>query len=191
MGRPSNRERRRAELTQAFARVLAAHGYAGATIAAVADEADVSPGLLHHHFRDKEDMLDALLSQLLAGFRVRVAHFAATASGTDPLLAYADGALALGESADVTAARCWVGIFSEALRSPPLFTRVRRMLDAEVAVIERRSAGGLSEKQSAAVLAFIVGALVFGAFAPRKTAGFAAPCLRDMLQGLRDAGARP
>jgi hypothetical protein len=33
--------------------------------------------------------------------------------------------------------------------------------------------------------AFVVGALVFGAFAPRKAAGFAAPSLRKMLRGLR------
>ena len=42
----------------------------------------------------------------------------------------------------------------------------------------------LSERDSGAVLAFIVGALVFGAFAPRKTAGFAAPSLRALAAAL-------
>jgi hypothetical protein len=34
------------------------------------------------------------------------------------------------------------------------------------------------------VLAFIVGALVMGAFAPGKTAGFAAPSLRRLVAAL-------
>lgn len=35
-----------------------------------------------------------------------------------------------------------------------------------------------------AVLAFVVGALVLGAFAPRKTAGFASPASRVILAAL-------
>src|SRR5262249_8644759 len=50
MGRPSNRAKRREEIVRAFAKVLANHGYAGATIAAVAAEAEIAPGLVHHHF---------------------------------------------------------------------------------------------------------------------------------------------
>jgi hypothetical protein len=38
------------------------------------------------------------------------------------------------------------------------------------------------------VLAFVVGALVMGAFAPRKTAGFAAPSLHRLVAAL---GAAP
>lgn len=68
MGRPSNREARRAEILGAFARVLADHGYAGATIAAVAVEADVAPGLIHHHFRNKQDLLTSLLDNLISAF---------------------------------------------------------------------------------------------------------------------------
>jgi hypothetical protein len=40
------------------------------------------------------------------------------------------------------------------------------------------------------VLAFIVGALVFGAFAPRKTTGFAAPALRALVAALAVATSR-
>jgi len=39
------------------------------------------------------------------------------------------------------------------------------------------------------VLTFVIGALVFGAFAPRKTGGFAVPGLRRPLAAMR-AGAR-
>jgi len=181
MGRPSNRAERRAQILRAFATVLADHGYAGATIAAVATEAGVAPGLMHHHFESKQEMLDALLRDLIARFRARVHVYEGR---EDSLLAYADGALKLDARADVTAARCWVGLFAEAVRSPSLFRRVRTLLDAEIETIRRRSAGRLSDREAGAVLAFIVGSLVVGAFAPKKTAGFAAPACRRLVGAL-------
>jgi hypothetical protein len=36
------------------------------------------------------------------------------------------------------------------------------------------------------VLAFVVGSLVLGAFAPRKTAGFAAPALAKLIASLAE-----
>lgn len=180
MGRPSNREARRAEILAAFTRVLADHGYAGATVAAVATEAEVAPGLIHYHFADKEDLLASLLSDLVGRFRARVRD-----GEPDPLLAYVDGALKLDERADITAARCWVGLFSEAIRNPTLFKRVRSLIDGEITSIQTRSGDQLDSHQSGAVLAFIIGALVLGAFAPKKTAGFAAPQLRQLVEAMR------
>jgi TetR/AcrR family transcriptional regulator, transcriptional repressor of bet genes len=174
------RRQRRAEILSAFARVLADHGYAGATIAAVAQAAGVAPGLIHHHFDDKEELLGALLDDLIAGFRARVHHYEAS---DDRLFAYIDGALKLDERADAVAARCWVGMFSEALRTPSLFARVRRLLDGEVASLRAR--GQLDEQQASALLAFVIGSLVLGAFAPKKTAGFAAPAARALVQAWR------
>lgn len=179
MGRPSNRIERRAQILRAFAKVLADHGYAGATIAAVATEADVAPGLLHHHFESKQEMLEALLRDLISRFRSRVRVYE---EGQDRLLAYVDGALKLDERADVTAARCWVGLFAEAVRSPGLFRQVRSLIDGEIGAIRRRSNGRLSDHEASAVLAFIIGSLVVGAFAPKKTAGFAAPALRRFVR---------
>ncbi len=176
------RAERRAQILGAFARVLADHGYAGATIASVATEAGVAPGLVHHHFESKEELLGALLENLLSGFRARVRRYEGE---EDPLLAYVDGALKLDERADVTAARCWVGLFSEAIRNPALFARMRRLIDAEVGTIRSRSGQRLDEHDASSVLAFVVGALVVGAFAPRKTAGFAAPGLARLIEAMR------
>lgn len=184
MGRRSLREQRRAELIAAFARVLARQGFAGATIAAVADEADVTPSLVHHYFIDKNEMLAGLVADLMDRFRGRTRTFEAE---TDTLDAYIGAALALGATADVVAARCWVGVFAEAVREPALFEQVRRLLDTEIQAICRRSNGALTDQDSGAVLAFIIGSLVFGAFAPRKTAGFAAPSLRVLVQALSKA----
>ena len=180
MGRPSLRTERRAELLQAFVRVLGAHGRGGATIANVAAEAGIAPGLVHHYFTDKSELYSALVEQLVAGFRAR----AARATVPDPLEAYVHAALDLGDTSDVAAARAWVGVFAEALGDPSLFAKVRRALDAEVAHVERCARGALSAADASAVVAFVVGALVFGAFAPRKTAGFAAPRLLRLIAAL-------
>jgi TetR/AcrR family transcriptional repressor of bet genes len=174
------RVERRSEVARAFARVLGARGRGGATVAAVAAEAGVAPGLVHHYFESKQDLYATLLDGLLAEFRRRVeAH-----PSREPLEAYVSAALALDERSDVSAARAWVGLFAEALGDPVLFAKVRRMMDTEVAHVEGRSKGALSPADASAVVAFVVGALVFGAFAPKKTAGFAAPSLRRMIAGL-------
>jgi TetR/AcrR family transcriptional repressor of bet genes len=181
MGRPSNREDRRREILGAFARVLADHGYAGATIAAVAAQAEIAPGLVHHHFDSKAELASALLHDLTARFRQRVRNYERE---EDALLAYIDGALKLDERADQTAARCWVGLFGEAIRDPTLFAQMRRLIDSEMTVIQQRSGGRLSTNDAGCVLAFIIGALVLGAFAPRKTAGFAAPGLTKLVTAM-------
>jgi hypothetical protein len=67
-----------------------------------------------------------------------------------------------------------------------LFAQIRRLVDAEIEVIRRRSGHRLSPADAGAVLAFIVGALVLGAFAPRKTAGFAAPALQKLIRALSE-----
>jgi len=179
MGRPSLREERRKELVKSFSLVLARRGYEGATIAAVAAEAGVAPGLVHHYFRSKDELLAALLDNLVGRFRERVRSHE---PGTDRLSAYVEGAIGLSQAADLVAARCWVGVFAEAVRTPALFTRVRRLVELEMDAIQHRSGGKLVEKDAGAVLAFVIGALVMGALAPRKTAGFAAPALHRLIQ---------
>ncbi len=181
MGRRSLRAERRSELARVFARVLGTHGRGGATIAALAAEAGIAPGLVHHYFTSKQDLYEAVIEGMLGEFHHRIG---VAESATDGVDAYIDAALALGERSDITAARAWVGVFSEALADPVLFARVRRVLDAEIAHLERHSGGALDAHDASAILTFIVGALVFGSFAPRKTAGFAAPALRRMARAL-------
>lgn len=181
MARPSLREQRRREIVLAFAKVVAQRGVQGATVALVATEAGIAPGLVHHHFSDKDDMIGELVHELVSRFRTRVREQAET----DRISAYITGALQLDERADVVAARCWVAIFAESLRNPKLFARARNLIDGEITALEHRSEGTLSRDGASAVLAYVVGALVLGAFAPRKTAGFAAPGLRKFVDALR------
>jgi TetR/AcrR family transcriptional repressor of bet genes len=180
MARPSLRGERRAEITAAFARVLARQGYAGATIVAVAEEAGVAPGLVHHHFEDKADLLESLLDALIVRFRWRTG--VKEGGEADPLTAWLTAALELDETTDLVEARCWVGVLAEAARDRALGERVRRLVDAEIEGIGRRSGGRLQAREAGAILAFVLGSLVLGAFAPRKVAGFAAPAARKLAR---------
>lgn len=46
----------RDRIVEAALSVFSDQGFAGATMRAIADAAEVSPGLIHHHFKDKESL---------------------------------------------------------------------------------------------------------------------------------------
>ena len=59
-----------------------------------------------------------------------------------------------------------------------------RLIDSELSSIEQRASGRFATPEAGAVLAYTLGALVLGAFAPQKTAGFAAPGFHRLVRGL-------
>ncbi len=183
MARPTNRPQRRREIAQAFERALATHGLGGATIALIAAEADCAPGLVHHHFRDREDLVCELIRSLVARFR---SVLPADADPTSNLEAYIDGALGLPPQGRATAAPAWVGLFAEAIRSQVVATQLRQALREELGALERsfRALGLESDaarRKAAGTLATVIGALVFGALMPGESSGFAAPFLKELL----------
>ncbi len=147
----------------------------------MAIEADIAPGLIHHNFKNKEDMISSLLSVLIKGFRERTREYR---DSPDKLVNYGDAALKLDEKADLISARCWVGIFAEAVRNPTLFRQMQRLIDAEVSTIQRYSGGKLSTREASSLLAYVVGSLVLGSFAPKRTAGFAAKGFRQLVRAM-------
>ena len=130
-------------------------------------------------------MLDELLSTLIAQFRERTRS--ETKSGNTGLEAYCRAALSLGRGADSVAAKCWVGLFAESLRHPPLLARVRRYITSEVTTIIALSDQKLKKADASAIVSFILGALVFGAFSPETAKGFAAPKLEQLMHSLMEA----
>jgi len=198
VARPSNTKQRRADILEALLEVLAREGYRGATIATVARQAGLNPGLLHYHFDRKLDILIALVERLIAAVEER-AEARLLRAGADPLerlLAYVDAHVAQGKGADTRAVAAWVAIGAEAIREP----EVRAVYQAAIAGrLERleglfrecsqargsRAAG--AKRQAAAVLSAIEGAYQISVVAPGALPkGFAAPALRLMILGLLD-----
>lgn len=179
MVRPSCRAERREEICEAFERCLARHGLGGATVAAVAEEVGVAPGLIHHHFDDRNDLLLELIRLLARRFRRELPGERDPARYLDLYITAALGRR--GRRRQVTA-RAWVGLFAEAIQRPAVRRLLRRALDAEVRRLTRvAERAGLAaepaEQLAAGMVATIIGALCFGAIMPARAQGFAAPWL--------------
>jgi len=77
-------ERRQREVREAATRVMIATGYHGMSMQAVADEAQMSVGLIYSYFGGKEELLQSVIVDILDEFRVRVPASMARA-GSDPV----------------------------------------------------------------------------------------------------------
>jgi TetR/AcrR family transcriptional repressor of bet genes len=178
---------------------MARAGYANATIVETARVAGLAPGLVHYHFRDKREILTALVSTLVDRVEHRV-NARLPPQGTDPrkrLHAALDGYVGLGPDADPTAVAAWVVVGTEALRDDAvraLYTAaVRRSLgrleDLVRPCLPRSASRERERAVASALLAAIEGAFRLSAAAPGVLpVGFAAPMLRRMANGLLAGG---
>ncbi len=155
MARPRNTDARQASIVLALQRVMARTGYGQASVAAIAREAGLSPGLVHYHFPNKLAVLLALVERMAARVEARVAAQAgpdAAPAGpwgqVDALLA---GLLAVGDEADALAAACWAQIGAEAQRQPEVqaaytaaLTRLRDRLAEALAAAGAPDPAGLA-----------------------------------------------
>lgn len=117
MGRPSNKEQRRQQITQGLMETMAHSGYDKASIQAIAKAAGLTPGLIHYHFKTKQEILVELINNLNGKAQARFqARLEMTSTATDRLNAYIDAALLLGEGSDETAVSAWITISAEAIR---------------------------------------------------------------------------
>ncbi len=199
VGRPSNTEERRAEIVDALLSVMAERGYEHATIAAVARQASLAPGLIHYHFSNKHEILVALVERLIESLeaRVRAKLAAVGVSPRERLHAVIDAHVALGDDADPRSVAAWVMVGAEAVRQRDvraLYTSAIRAALARLKALvlaalrsERRLTRHAS-RIAAALASGIEGAYLLSAAAPGTLpVGYAAPTLRRMVDGLLDA----
>lgn len=155
MGRPSNAAERRLQIVEATLRVMARTGFDGASVQAIAAEAGLAAGLLHHHFGSKAEILHALLDHLEALVRARHEALSARRRGAwGRLEAWVDAYLAVGEGARPEAVAAWVWIGAQALKDAELRERyqavVQRRLDGLGALLHEvvREASEAGERAS-------------------------------------------
>lgn len=67
------------EIIRATGRALCEHGYANLTMQRIAEESSMTTAAIHYHFDTKEELLNALLDDVVDGFEERLA-----CDGSDP-----------------------------------------------------------------------------------------------------------
>lgn len=181
MSKRPNTEQRRNEIVNALLTVIAEHGYAKATIQLIAQNAGLTPGLIHYHFKTKAEILLELVRMLAELPRQRYLQFAADARTPDEkLLAYINARLAKGDGANPTAVAAWVMIGAEAVRQPEVREIYQEAISAELNLIKELLTDCLPAKRkntadvaniAAGLLAFMEGAFQLACAAPHTLPG--------------------
>lgn len=169
MARTTNTEARRAEITQALLTVIAQHGYEKATIQSIALKAGLAPGLIHYHFKSKQEILVSLIEMMANAARSRYEQILGDV--TEPglrLNAYLEARLGTGEGAAPGMVAAWVMIGAEAIRQEEVRTIYSQVIAEELAMLTKLLEDCLRAQQrhikGASTLAAGVLALIEGAF---------------------------
>ncbi len=177
-------------------RVMATEGYDGATTAQIAQEAGLTPGLVHYHFSNKRAILLAMVGELMERHsgRLEAALVEAGGEAGARLSAFIDVHLAVGASADPDAVAAWVFVGSESLRSPEVRAAFAEALSGTTAklreVLELGVSQGVFRPANPGAAAAALMALIQGYYSVAASArdliprGSAAPSARAMAAGL-------
>jgi len=199
MARQSNKEERRTEISQALIRVMASQGYDGASIQAIAEAAQLSPGLIHYHFKNKQEILLASIESLVSDHGRRLSQQLALASPDAPsqVVTFLDLHLGLGANANAESLACWVLLSGEALRQPLVQASVAKALSQLTSRLTKILVAGIAkgsicaadaEAAASALVATIQGYYVLAAIdrslLPRGTAMISALSMAEGLLGV-------
>ncbi|QSQ24272.1 TetR family transcriptional regulator [Pyxidicoccus parkwayensis] len=194
MPRPSNTEERRQQIVDGLLKVMAERGYERASVGEIAKAAGLSPGLVHYHFSDKQEILLVLVEQLASRARIRVTMRLARVKGDDARAkvdAFIDAFLATGGDAAPSAVASWVTISAEAIRQPEVRAAYDRVVKADLEQLELLVAAVVGKRRArtiaAGLFAAVQGYFVLSASAPDLVPpGSAAGTVKRMAAGLLD-----
>ena len=83
---------RKRQLMDAAIDTLRRHGWQDTTVARISESAGMSPAIIHHYFKGKDDLLAAAMRKILIEFRAEVnTRLERRSSGRDRLVAVIDG----------------------------------------------------------------------------------------------------
>ncbi len=156
---------------------MAHSGYDKASIQAIAKAAGLTPGLIHYHFKTKQEILVELINNLNGKAQARFqARLEMTSTNTDRLNAYIDAALALGDGADEAAVSAWVTISAEAIRQAEVREVYQSIVAANLAQLTTlltdytKEVGGKLNKPAIKELASMILASIEGSYQLATTA---------------------
>jgi len=180
MARKPNTDARRAEIVAALQAVMARQGYEKATIQAIAKEAGLAPGLIHYHFKNKQEILLSLVKTLAEFAQQRFAQSVGQAeTALARLQAYLYARLGLGAGAAPDVVAAWVVIGAEAVRQEEVREVYQQAVAGELALLTGLLTACLNEQgrdcASAPQLAAGLLAMIAGAYQLASAAGQVMP----------------
>ena len=194
MGRPSNTQQRKQEIVDALLRVMAVQGYEKASIQVIAKEAGLAPGLIHYHFKTKQDILLALVTWIATAANERLEKLETVVD--DPWLkleAFINARLATGDTEMPEVVAAWVVIAGESLRQPEIKEIYQDLIGQQLKMLKQLIANiwdGKSSKSKEVIrLSAIVLAAIEGAFQLSATASevmprnYAANSVLELIKG--------
>jgi TetR/AcrR family transcriptional repressor of bet genes len=111
---------RRKQLVEAAIAAIHEHGFANATVARIAAQAGISAGMIHHYFKDKDELLFATMRHLLAELRAdAVERLSRTADATGRIRAIIDACFGDAQF-DEQVFSAWLALYGNARHSPRL-----------------------------------------------------------------------
>ncbi|MCP5206506.1 MAG: TetR/AcrR family transcriptional regulator [Hahellaceae bacterium] len=175
MGRPSNTEQRKQEIVEALLRVMSECGYEKASIQIIAKEAGLAPGLIHYHFKTKQEILLALVNWIAFSATERLEKMSEEVSDPwEKLGAFINARLAKGETELPQVVSAWVVIAGESIRQPEIKEVYQGLIEKQLEMLKTLIAevwqGKSIESKEVVHLSAIIIAAMEGAFQLSATA---------------------
>jgi TetR/AcrR family transcriptional repressor of bet genes len=188
MGRKPNTESRRRQIIDALLLEIAETGYQRASTVSIAERAGLAPGLIHYHFKSKEDILIALVEELIAFAQLAgAAAMDGSPTAASKLAAYISARVGFGANADASQVKAWVGILAEAMSLASIRERVAQWLAGDHALLVQlfEEAAGTAQcrERASILLAAILGSFTLHSIAlPSVPAAYAEGQLHAWLK---------
>ncbi|MEM6928882.1 MAG: TetR/AcrR family transcriptional regulator [Myxococcota bacterium] len=158
----------------------------GVSVAAIAREGGITPGLVHYYFPSKHALIVEVFERLGRDFAARLPD--ASGPPAAQVRGFVERALALGTDADVEGVRLWGWLAAEALHDEDIRGRMARVMEGWMARLTQALAALGTEDPSGlagAVVSGVLGAWQLGAVAPGVLpAGSAVGAQRRLVEGL-------
>jgi TetR/AcrR family transcriptional regulator, transcriptional repressor of bet genes len=193
MSRTRNSSVRRKQIVEGLLEVMSEHGYEGATIALIAESANLATGVIHYHFQNKQSILVELIEYIGESVEKRRKAMSQRAQSCDDLSNFIAAYVSLGSGASPRMIRCWIAIGVEAIRSTEVKAAYQRVTRNAFSILEKIVFEALREHKkqtkqtnriTLGIMSAIQGSYHLAVLMPDMIeAGFATPTITLMANG--------